>query len=190
MTNHTLRAIYDWASNTPSESLPILLLGLDSSGKTTLLEQLKWLRLGTGLPLSTVQRTIGLNVARLPHPQRNLLIWDLSGDASLRPLWNNYLGSAAAFIYLIDSSDTARSAEAVRVLQEVLASPETAGKPFLVVLNKSDLSFASEWSELLEPIEDKYHLSGFRVVTLSAISTPQLVDRSLDWLISVALKTP
>ena len=175
-----------WSTSNPS--LPILLLGLDGAGKTTLLEQLKWIRLGNGLPLSTVVATVGFNLAKLPG---DLAIWDLSGHESLRPLWSNYLASAGAFIFVIDSSETARAEEAVEVLSNLLSSPDTACKPFLIILNKSDLKWEGlDWPTLLLPLESssEQHVSGFRVVTLSATTTPQLLDRAFTWLVGQVRK--
>ena len=180
MTNHI--SLFSWGNN---HTTPILLLGLDGAGKTTLLEQLKWLRLGTGLPLSTVMATVGLNVARIPSDEGALLVWDLSGHATLRPLWKNYTKPAAAFIFVIDCSDTVRAAEAVEVLREVCASEDSKGKPLLVLLNKSDVTNElQDWGSLLLPVEEasEPHLASFRVVTLSATTTPQLLDRAVAWL--------
>ena len=181
MTNHI--GLFSWGGS--NQATPILILGLDGAGKTTLLEQLKWLRLGTGLPLSTVMATVGLNVARLPSDDGNLLVWDLSGHSTLRALWKNYTKPACAFIFVIDCSDTSRATEAIDVLLEICTLEDSKGKPLLVMLNKSDHSAAlQDWGSLLLPVEEasENHLSSFRVVTLSATTTPQLVDRAVAWL--------
>lgn len=64
----------------------ILMLGLDSTGKTTLLYNMI-----TGEELSTIP-TMGFNVEELSHPNKKftLDIWDIGGQKSIRRLWRHY----------------------------------------------------------------------------------------------------
>jgi small GTP-binding protein len=68
----------------------ILMLGLDSAGKTTLLYNII-----TGEELST-KPTMGFNVEELFHPNKKfaLEIWDIGGQKSIRRLWRHYYNGA------------------------------------------------------------------------------------------------
>jgi ADP-ribosylation factor related protein 1 len=104
----------------------VVLLGLQSSGKTALIECMKmhYLRKPNhglfssvssragkpGLPtgkLKALTPTVGLNVARLPTGRENVLVWDLGGAEALRPIWERYVSEAEALIWVVDSSDSA-----------------------------------------------------------------------------------
>ena len=62
----------------------ILMLGLDSAGKTTILYKLKLDTLVTTIP------TIGFNVESVKFKSLNMTIWDVGGQEKIRPLWRHY----------------------------------------------------------------------------------------------------
>jgi ADP-ribosylation factor related protein 1 len=88
----------------------ILLLGLDNAGKTTLLSQIRRLYLppadGSAQqnPGKTVP-TVGQNLVTVPLPDMYLKIWDVSGQTSMRGLWQSYYSSCHAIIFVVDSTD-------------------------------------------------------------------------------------
>jgi ADP-ribosylation factor related protein 1 len=56
----------------------VLVLGLDNAGKTTLLEKIKSIYLGTaGLPPDKITPTIGLNIGKLEMGHMRMQFWDL-----------------------------------------------------------------------------------------------------------------
>jgi GTPase SAR1 family protein len=135
----------------------VVLLGLQSSGKTALIECMKmhYLRKPNhglfssvssragkpGLPtgkLKALTPTVGLNVARLPTGRENVLVWDLGGAEALRPIWERYVSEAEALIWVVDSSNSAAMAESRRCLRAVLAKGNLARAPLLVYANKQD----------------------------------------------------
>ena len=63
----------------------ILVLGLDSAGKTTILYKLKLNEIVTTIP------TIGFNVEEVT-PMKNVTftMWDVGGQHKIRPLWRHY----------------------------------------------------------------------------------------------------
>ena len=77
----------------------ILMLGLDNSGKTSILYRLK-----LGQPKRTVP-TIGFNVETLEYKNIAFTVWDVGGQEKLRALWHHYFASAQALIFVVDSSD-------------------------------------------------------------------------------------
>ena len=83
----------------------ILILGLDNSGKTTILKRL------SDEDISTITPTQGFNVKSLVQNDLNLNVWDIGGQKSIRPYWRNYFDHTDAQIYVIDSSDQKRMEE-------------------------------------------------------------------------------
>ena len=63
----------------------MLMLGLDSAGKTTILYKLK---LGKA-PVTTIP-TVGFNVETLSYKNVKLNVWDVGGQDKIRPLWSHY----------------------------------------------------------------------------------------------------
>ena len=80
----------------------ILMLGLDNSGKTSILYRLK-----LGQPKRTVP-TIGFNVETLEYKSIAFTVWDVGGQEKLRALWRHYFQTTQAVIFVVDSSDRAR----------------------------------------------------------------------------------
>ena len=90
---------------TPAQTeYKILLVGPESSGKTTALEQLKTAHAETpGLPNHQIVPTVGLNIARLDAPSGcRLVVWDLGGRVGLRSIWERYYEEAHAVIFCVD----------------------------------------------------------------------------------------
>jgi small GTP-binding protein len=140
----------------------VLLLGLQASGKTALLEcmkvhittkhkQVSSLSLGSehsdkpgisSSKLAALTPTVGLNVARLPTGRERLLVWDLGGAEGLRPIWARYVSEAEALVWVVDSSDPENMEESRRCLHQVLATEHLSRAPLLVYANKQDLDGA------------------------------------------------
>lgn len=66
-------------------------------------------------------------------------MWDIGGQKKLRGLWHHYFRGSSALIYIVDSSDAERFAEASEELHSVLGADEMRGVPCLVFANKQDL---------------------------------------------------
>ncbi|KAL3802855.1 hypothetical protein HJC23_007632 [Cyclotella cryptica] len=111
----------------------ILVLGLDNSGKTTVLKQLG------GEDVSRVTPTQGFNVKSLTKSSMQLNVWDIGGQKTIRPYWRNYLDHTDALIYVIDSSDQKRMHETSAELDLLLDEDKLKGVPLLVLANKQDL---------------------------------------------------
>ncbi|KAG0367901.1 hypothetical protein BGX24_003053 [Mortierella sp. AD032] len=87
----------------------ILMLGLDSSGKTAILYGLS-----TKSPVRLIP-TIGFNVETLHTPQgERLTVWDISGRS--RAHWGYYTHGNTALVFVVDSTDYARINDAKEAL--------------------------------------------------------------------------
>ncbi|NXE64383.1 ARL11 protein, partial [Calcarius ornatus] len=127
----------------------VIMLGLDFAGKSTLLYKLK-----SGQAVDTCP-TVGFNVESLRTPCGvSFTLWDVGGQDSLRASWPNYLEDISTLIFVLDSADTARLAEAVAELEEALRHPGMAGIPVLLLANKQDVPGAlppAQLAEMLRP---------------------------------------
>ncbi|EJK66874.1 hypothetical protein THAOC_12157 [Thalassiosira oceanica] len=120
----------------------ILFLGLDNAGKTTLLRQLKDNRTVSAEP------TLHPNTEELVVGQLRLKAFDLGGHETARRLWQDYISTVDAVVFLVDAVDRQRLPEAKRELDGLLSSDELRGVPFLVLGNKIDLPSACSEKEL------------------------------------------
>ncbi|KAJ9438805.1 ADP-ribosylation factor [Diplonema papillatum] len=128
----------------------VLMLGLDASGKTTVLYKLKLGEVVTTIP------TIGFNVENVKFNNLDMNIWDVGGQDKLRPLWRHYFTGIDALIFVVDSNDRERVSLASEELQKVLCEVEDAC--VLVFANKQDLPHAMSPAE----ITDKMNLQSLR----------------------------
>lgn len=116
-----------------TKPVKILALGLDYSGKSSLLLQAKLGEVVTSIP------TIGFNVETVSYKNIILHSWDVGGRDKIRPLLRYYYQDTKAIIFVVDSSDEERLPEAERELMSLLSESELEGVPVAVALNKWDL---------------------------------------------------
>ena len=72
------------------KEMRILMVGLDASGKTSILYRLK-----LGKPKKTIP-TIGFNVETLEYKNIAFTVWDVGGQEKLRALWRHYFANTQA----------------------------------------------------------------------------------------------
>lgn len=131
----------------PSSHLHIVMLGLDSAGKTTALYRLKFDQY-----LNTVP-TIGFNCEKIKMKSGRLKgtyfsVWDIGGQDKLRPLWRSYTRCTDGIVFVVDSVDDERMEEAKMELIRTAKQPDNAGTPILVYANKQDLPGAKDPQEV------------------------------------------
>lgn len=101
----------------PHRNAKILMLGLDSAGKTTMLYKLKLNETVSTIP------TLGFNVETV-QPTKNIsfTVWDVGGQELLRPLWRHYFQNCDGLLYIVDSGDQSRFKEAKEELDWILGN--------------------------------------------------------------------
>ena len=128
-----------------NSSYSFLILGLEESGKTTIVENL---RSPKRKIISTAQPpTIGNNaVAFYDSEFKHVSIWEMGGNKKSRALWSTLLPRAQGLIWVIDISKPALFQESFSLLERMLMEVQVdtkvrimAGKPVYIVLNKTDL---------------------------------------------------
>jgi small GTP-binding protein len=125
----------------------VIVLGLDNSGKTTMLYRFKLGEVVTTVP------TIGFNVEIVDHENVSLTVWDVGGQDKIRPLWRHYYAKTEAVVFVVDAANSERLDEAREWLQRVCSEEELDGVPLLVVANKQDLPGALSAPELEEALK-------------------------------------
>ena len=120
----------------------VLMVGLDNSGKTTILYNLK-----LGEVMKTVP-TIGFNVEEVKYKKLTLTVWDIGGQDRLRPLWKHYYNGVNAVIYVIDTNDYDRIQESLEELKKLVDDDQLQSVPILIYANKIDLPHKININEL------------------------------------------
>lgn len=124
------------------EDVRVLMIGLDSAGKTTTLYQLKLGARFTNIP------TIGFNVELLEYKRLRITVWDIGGQKRVRSMWRYYYNNAAGIIFVVDAADAQRFPEAMNELHSMLSVNELKNSVVLVFANKQDLPNAIAPDEL------------------------------------------
>eukprot|EP00096_Caligus_rogercresseyi_P015976 TRINITY_DN8475_c0_g1_i1.p1 TRINITY_DN8475_c0_g1~~TRINITY_DN8475_c0_g1_i1.p1 ORF type:complete len:476 (-),score=120.47 TRINITY_DN8475_c0_g1_i1:478-1905(-) len=140
----------------------VVMVGLDSAGKTTVLYRLKFDQYINTVP------TIGFNCEKIRGTQGDsrgllFLVWDVGGQEKIRPLWRPYTRATDGIIFVVDSTDTGERLEEAKLeLHRIMKTPDNVGVPLLVIANKQDLPMSKTAPELE------------RVLELSTIGTSSL----------------
>lgn len=142
----------------------ILCVGLDNSGKTTIISHLKPKK-GVAVEPDIVP-TVGFNVEEFQKNGLQFTIFDMSGQGRYRNLWEHYYKDVGGIIFVIDSTDHIRFCVAKDELEQLLASTDLRNVPLLFFANKMDRPQSKlpvECVEALEldKIQDKpWHIGG------------------------------
>eukprot|EP00475_Leptophrys_vorax_P020007 TRINITY_DN2741_c0_g1_i1.p2 TRINITY_DN2741_c0_g1~~TRINITY_DN2741_c0_g1_i1.p2 ORF type:complete len:187 (-),score=15.09 TRINITY_DN2741_c0_g1_i1:57-617(-) len=166
------------------KSKNVLLVGLDSAGKTSILYHFK-----IGETVTTIP-TIGVNVETVTHRGLDLVFWDCGGQDRLRGLWAQYFKQSDAIAFVVDSADVARvddelgsSSSARTELHKILDAEELKGKPLIVLCNKQDLPNALSPNEVTERLAiTKLTDRDWTVQATCALGGDGLA-LALDWLV-------
>lgn len=127
----------------------LLLIGLENSGKTLFLEQVKgaFNRAHKPAPANAIPPTRGMNLFKAGVFDMSVTIWDVGG--AMRDMWAQYYADADALVFCVDAADRARFGEASAALADALM--HTRG-PVLVLANKQDVPSAARASEIQEAV--------------------------------------
>mmetsp|Transcript_50988 Transcript_50988/g.87358 ORF Transcript_50988/g.87358 Transcript_50988/m.87358 type:complete len:184 (+) Transcript_50988:77-628(+) len=162
----------------------IILVGLDASGKTTILYKLK-----LGESMVTIP-TIGFNVETVKYKNVEITMWDIGGQDKIRPLWRHYYNGSDAVIFVVDSNDVHRMDLAATELHKFLAAEELRDACLLVLANKQDLPNSVSASEVAEKLQlNKLRGREYYVQSCVATSGAGLYE-GLDWLSGALTRQP
>lgn len=156
------------------KEIPILMVGLDGAGKTTILYKLKLGEVVQSNP------TIGFNVETVEHKNISLTVWDAGSKDKIRIFWRHYCPDRQALIFVVDSTDLERMSLAGEEIMRMM--DELKDVVLLVLANKQDLPNAMDAAELTDKLG--LHSLNHRIWHLQATSaiTGAGLYEGLDWL--------
>ena len=158
------------------KEMRILMVGLDASGKTTILYKLKLGEIVTTIP------TIGFNVETVEYKNISFTVWDVGGQDKIRPLWRHYYQNTQGLIFVIDSNDRERVQEAREELNRMLQEDELREATLLCFANKQDLPNAMNAAE----VTDKLQLHSMKnrdwYIQATCATSGDGLYEGLDWL--------
>ena len=132
----------------------VLLLGVDSVGKTKLLYKLK-----LNEDIMTIP-TIGFNVEAIAYKEKEITIWDLGGGDKIRALWKYYFEKMNCIIFVMDISNKSRMEEYKEAFNILLNQhKEFRDIPILIFGNKFNGKIEFEPEEFLQKVEVPPELS-------------------------------
>ncbi|KAF7143464.1 hypothetical protein RHSIM_Rhsim05G0087600 [Rhododendron simsii] len=195
--------------------MKILMLGLDASGKTTILYKLKLGDVVAAVP------TTGFNVEAVEYKNISFTVWDVGGQDKIRPLWRHYFRNTQGLIFVVDSTDRGRISEARNELHQILGEVGGVGTgqrgwdsqmssgafaivpvfkellgelhdaTLLVFANKQDLPDAMCASEVADKLclhslrQQRWYIKG------TSATSGQGLYEGLDWLVTnIPYKAP
>lgn len=181
-----------WKSLFGNEEIRILMVGLDASGKTTLLHQFKFGE------VTATQPTIGFNVETIEYKNLSLNVWDVGGQDKIRKLWRHYYHNTQAVIFVVDSIDVDRMDDTIEQysdkcakyeLKLLLSEDELRNAVFLIYANKQDMPNAKNISFITEKLGlDKEKSHQWFIQGCSAITGDGIYE-GLDWLATAVKKS-
>uniref|UniRef100_A0A8C4Q0I3 ADP-ribosylation factor 3b n=1 Tax=Eptatretus burgeri TaxID=7764 RepID=A0A8C4Q0I3_EPTBU len=158
------------------KEMRILMVGLDAAGKTTILYKLKLGEIVTTIP------TIGFNVETLEYKSINFTVWDVGGQDKIRPLWRHYFQNTQGVIFVVDSNDRERVAEARDELKSILDEDELRAANLLVFANKQDLPNAMKVGEITQTLGLQCLHNRNWYIQATCATTGAGLYEGLDWL--------
>jgi len=163
-----------------SKQLDIVVIGLENSGKSTLLHTL-----AHGTPVETVP-TIGLNVKVFKKGMVNMKCWDIGGQAQYRSEWGRYSKGCNAILFVVDSSTPDKATTAKKELHKLLDDGSIGSTPLLVLANKIDISPHLSEGDIIEKLQLNYVMeTPWMVLPISALKVTN-IDQVVEWLTSQA----
>ncbi|KAF7682793.1 ADP-ribosylation factor 1 [Astathelohania contejeani] len=164
----------------------ILLLGLEGTGKTSILNLLETPDNIQIKDVSSQRReiipTIGFNIGHIEFNKRNITIWDLSGNISIRKYWKCYYSYVDGVVFLIDASSKNTKEESFELIKRIAKENELKNSTILVLLNKTDLNNFISYEEV-ESVMDQFNTTKKYGIFGCNIFDKTSVILAFDWLI-------
>ncbi|KAK7834581.1 adp-ribosylation factor-like protein 2 [Quercus suber] len=140
------------------KEMRILMVGLDNSGKTTIVLKIN------GEDTSVISPTLGFNIKTITYQnimgngqfiiqnveipvnvtfgRYTLNIWDVGGQKTIRSYWRNYFEQTDSLVWVVDNSDLRRLDDCKMELDNLLKEERLSGASLLILANKQDIKGA------------------------------------------------
>eukprot|EP00607_Mallomonas_marina_P007903 CAMPEP_0182423986 /NCGR_PEP_ID=MMETSP1167-20130531/10106_1 /TAXON_ID=2988 /ORGANISM="Mallomonas Sp, Strain CCMP3275" /LENGTH=176 /DNA_ID=CAMNT_0024603425 /DNA_START=147 /DNA_END=674 /DNA_ORIENTATION=- len=157
----------------------ILVIGLDNSGKSTLVHHLKPKKTST----FEVTPTVGFTVEEFSKNNINFTIFDMSGQGRYRSLWEHYYKDVQAVIFVLDSTDRFRICVAKEELDQLLNHEDIKQSPIPIIFfaNKMDVSGAMTPEECMDELQlDRIRDKPWHITSSNGISGDGIPE-GIEW---------
>ena len=168
-------SFFDWAFGEGKKAY-ILILGLDASGKTTLLNRLKSNEGCVTIP------TIGFNTETIHYGRLTFTLFDIGGQQTFRKMWHHYFENCNGIVFVIDCNDGARLNLVKKEIWTLLKHPMLQDIPFLFFANKQDLPNAVRKDALITRLELLKIRNREWFVAESTATEGHGIEQGFDWL--------
>ncbi|AFZ79108.1 ADP-ribosylation factor putative [Theileria equi strain WA] len=162
----------------------ILMVGLDASGKTTILYKLKLGEVVTTIP------TIGFNVETVEYKNISFTVWDVGGQDKIRPLWKHYYTNTQAVVFVVDSNDRSRIKDAREELNKMMNEDELRDAILLIYANKQDLPNAIPATELSKELGLHQFTNRTWYIQAACATQGTGLYEGMDWLTNTIKSKP
>lgn len=113
----------------------IVVLGLQNSGKSTIIQLLKHKYMSTKkLPLSP---TKGLLVSAITAQNKSYVLWEVGGYREIQPFYHCYCIGMSGMIYVIDGKDSVIFDDSLNLLKEVISNTKLERFVILILIHKT-----------------------------------------------------
>ena len=164
--------------------ISVLVVGLDNSGKTTLISRLQCAGSSFG---ENVTPTVGFTVEKLTKDNVEFTIFDMSGQSAYRGLWESYYSDIDGIIWVLDSTDRLRITIAKCEIETITCHESLKERrvPLLIYANKMDLHNSLSPVECMQLLNlDSLKENPWHIAASNALSG-EGVDDGLKWLSGV-----
>ncbi|KCV68573.1 ADP-ribosylation factor-like protein 8B [Fonticula alba] len=159
------------------QEMELTLVGLQNSGKTTLVNVL-----ANGQFTDDMIPTVGFNMRKVTKGNVTMKLWDIGGQPRFRTMWERYCRGVNAIVFVVDSADHERIPHASAELHALLEKPQLANIPVLVLANKNDLPNALTADQVIERL-GLQDISNREISCYSISARNQVnLDTTLNWL--------
>ena len=162
----------------------VLVVGLDNSGKTTIIERLK----PTRNQSQEVVPTVGFSVDSFSKGPLTFKAFDMSGAGQYRNMWEKHVDEAHCVIFVVDAADHLRVCVAKDELTNLLQHKRMAWLPLLVFSNKTDLSDALPHAEVARQLGLPGYAHLAWNITASNGLTGDGIEAGMMWLLGALKK--
>ncbi|PVU90780.1 hypothetical protein BB561_004719 [Smittium simulii] len=163
--NGLIQSLLEWLRSLFwKEEMELTLVGLQNSGKTTLVNVI-----ASGQFTEDMIPTVGFNMRKVNKGNVTMKLWDIGGQPRFRSMWERYCRGVNAIMqaffftsytliltffsfysFVVDSADHQKLEQARAELWTLLEKPQLSSIPVLVLGNKNDLEQSLTVDELID----------------------------------------
>ncbi|KAF7356408.1 hypothetical protein MVEN_00973400 [Mycena venus] len=165
------------------KTFDVMLVGLDSAGKTSILYRFAHRDPTNMLPAT--ETTIGVESETISYRGHNITITEFGGSAKIRVCARVYFWNYYAFVFVVDATAPERFSEAKEEIQRLNNdSTKCASHPLLILVNKTDMAGAVDLATISQALGIDQISRLRKIIAVKGVSamTGEGLDEVLEWL--------